>query len=273
MRVYIIVMYMIIFLSLVYDRIGFIKLEGLWVAAFTAMIMLLIHLNKSQKIMLIGAVCLSRTFCTITILFIGILVSVLGGRFETYRMISTLLFEHTLNLRMNRKDIPSSPTIFVANYPCTAVEYLSHGLFGKNIAIAVTIRAANTLKYIYGSDNVFGIEKGKFEETQENIRKKLQSGYHIIAYIEDRYYKRKNIYSIARLRTGLFSIAKNIGATITPVAIDHIDHTFGILSDTLFQIKIGTTSKVSDIQSSVKEVQYFLEKNLRRMSIKRLNSI
>jgi hypothetical protein len=262
-------MYIIILLSLLYDRIGFIKLEGLWVAIFTIIILLFLHLNKNQKIILISIICLNKTLSTIIILFLGILISIGGGHFETYRLMSTILFKYKFNLHMNINDIPKSPTIFIANYPCTAIEYLSHGLFGKKVALLVTVSAANTLKYIYGSDNVFGIEKHKFQDTQYNIQKKLQSGYHIIAYIEDKYYKRKNIYSMSRIRNGLFSIAKNINATITPVAIDHIDHTFGILSDTLFKIKIGSTFKVNDVKSSVKNVEFFFSKNLKHMSIKK----
>ncbi len=71
----------------------------------------------------------------------------------------------------------------------------------------------------------------------------------------------------------MFSIAKNINATITPVCISHIDHTFGIPGNDIFNVCIGETTYVEDTQISLKTTEKFLKYKLKGFRRSRINVI
>ena len=77
----------------------------------------------------------------------------------------------------------------------------------------------------------------------------------LVTFIEKDYFK-------------LFSIAKNINATITPVVIDHIEHNMGVISNTNFQIHIDKTRIVDNIDTEIKNVTLLFERKLRLFKIK-----
>ena len=90
----------------------------------------------------------------------------------------------------------------------------------------------------------------------------------LVTFIEKDYFKSTNIYALSDIRSGMFSIAKNINATITPVVIDHIEHNMGVISNTNFQIHIDKTRIVDNIDTEIKNVTLLFERKLRLFKIK-----
>jgi hypothetical protein len=264
-----IIILLVLFYKYYGNKKGFNKLETNWIFFTLLYFILFYNLNAYNRVILLLFVLCNKTLMLPIFTMCGVVLSIILEKFKTYRIVSLFLYKN-LNLNMNIKDLPSKPTIIVANYPSNYIEYLTHGLFGDKLCLLVYGPAVKILKYIYGKDHLIAVNKGNFEKTQEEVKHKLDSGYHIFAYVEKDYYNRKNPYTISELRTGMFSIAKNLNVTITPVTIDHIDHLLGgVNTNSIFNIKIGKTEYVNDIDKSIKQTREFFNTNLRKMCIPR----
>ena len=64
------------------------------------------------------------------------------------------------------------------------------------------------------------------------------------------------------MRTGLFSIAKELDIPITLVAIDFVDTQFNNIQKQNFHIEIGDTFKVDNIQDAVYKSRKYYKKTL-----------
>jgi hypothetical protein len=170
----------------------------------------------------------------------------------------------TIQLDMNEKDLPKEPSIIMANYPTNYIEYFAQALFGHKVCILVHAPAVKVLKYLFGEEHLIPVEKGDFSNVEKHVAEKLKNGYHVFCYIERDYYNRKRDYQLTELRSGMFRIAKNLGTTITPVVIDHIDHVYGII-ERPFQIRVGKTQNVDNVDDTMKNVGEFFTNSLRRM--------
>ena len=266
MFVYIIItLFLLLFVIQYGNKKGFNKLETYWIIYTLLFYILLFNLRPIQRIFLIIMVVqfkfLRIPICTVT----GILLVILGQKFKTYRILCLGLYKLGLNLKMNIENIPSNPTIYLANYPCNYIEYLVHGLFCDKFCLVVYGPAIKVLKHIYGEEHLIAVEKGHFDKVQNEIESKIKDGYSIFSYIERDYYNRKGDFELCDLRTGMFSIAKNIDVNITPVCIDHIDHFYGITDGSVFKIKIGDTFKVTDPIKALNITKEFLSKELKRI--------
>lgn len=168
---------------------------------------------------------------------------------------------------------PENPTIILANYPANYIEYLSNHLLPiKKKCILLYKKAviqSRLVKLFYTDDEILFVGKGnEFDETQRKVKDKLSKGYNIIVYPEKNFFNRKNKYDITNLRSGLFTIAKNINSTITPIVFDHIDHNFGLIINKNFKIYIDKTRKVKDVDFEIDSVSKLFKRKLSHFKIK-----
>ena len=71
------------------------------------------------------------------------------------------------------------------------------------------------------------------------------------------------------MRSGFFSIANQLNIPITPVVIDHIFDVYGIPENNYFQIKIGETEYVHNVEETMKKVFKFISKELNNFKFKK----
>lgn len=272
-----IIILVIIFIKCYGLKKGFDKLETIWLIMTLVVIYTVYkacgNSTYTTAIIAILYIVSSDIFRPCFLVWIGVLYCIISNKkFRAYRALSHAFFKGELTTLENLCDLPTKPTIILANYPSNYVEYIIHAFLHERVCLLLHGPAVSIVKHIYGKDNIIGVDKGSFESLQVKVKEKMDNGYHIFAYIERDYYNRVSVYDITELRTGMFSIAKNIGATITPVAIDHIDHVFGILENTYFNIVVGPTSYVTDdnIEERMRETKLFLVNNLAKMRIKKI---
>ena len=130
-------------------------------------------------------------------------------------------------------------------------------------------KIAHIIQLVCGKDSVLIIGKGgDFEKTQTAIVDKIKEGYNIMVYNEKNFFNRYNMYHVSTLRTGIFSIAKNLNITITPIVFDHISNNFGFISSKKFKIYIGKSEKVNDVEEDVKNLRTLFLRKLRMFKIK-----
>jgi 1-acyl-sn-glycerol-3-phosphate acyltransferase len=252
---------------------GFDNFATYWILLTLSFYIILSILQPPLKIIFIFIVMKIKALYIPIITITGVILALRQEKFKTYRMTSLAIYKNYLNLRMNNDYIPKKPTIYVANYPANYIEYLTHGLFCDKLCIVVHAPAIRFLKFIYGNNHTIPVnlvDTGSFDKVQNQVKKKIEDGYSIFSYPERDFRKRKHIYELCELRSGMFNIAKNLDITITPVCIDHIDHIYGIVSDYYFNIKIGETFNVTDIKKDMLRVEKFLKTELKKMKIHRL---
>lgn len=268
---YFYIIYLIFFL-IWYRALGrkknFNKLETFWI--FLVILFYKIFFSSSSRIKLVLLfVILSSNRLIAALIFVTMLPLIIcGGTYSMLRMTNQLIFHKCLRLQLDYSLLPKHPTIFVSNYPSNYIEYTANTLLAQKMCLLLWGDAIKSVQLIYGKDNLIGVNKGSFDKTQEIIMRKMKEGYSIFAYIEKDYTLRKSIYTIDSLRTGMFTIAKNLGVTITPVVFDHFEHSFGIVNDNVYKIFVDKTRIVTDVEEEVLQVSNLFKRKLRHFKIK-----
>jgi hypothetical protein len=248
---------------------GFNMLETYWIGFTLLFYVILEALSTSNKLILFLIVLKIKAFYMPIFAVTGVIFAICGDKFKTYRSTALALYRN-LHLKMNTEKLSKGCTIYVANYPTNYIEYLTHGLFCDKLCVVVHGPAVKILKYIYGKEHTISVDKGSFDRVKKEIRDKMREGYSIFSYVEREYHDRKDVYDVCELRSGMFSIAKELNVTMTPVCIDHLDHIMGITNDTYFQIKVGDSFIVDNIEEDMARVKKFFKEELKSMKIPRL---
>lgn len=171
------------------------------------------------------------------------------------------IFSNTLILKTNFKKLPDKPTIFLANYCNDRFENLSCILIPKDIAILMRDGLKKTTKlHKIVKWPIFTGEKNNYENTKNEILKHIKEGRSIFAYITKYPQDIPNV--IHKVRTGMFSLAKELNIPITLVAIDYIDTQFYNIQKQNFHIDIGETFFVDNIQNAIYKTRKYYSKTL-----------
>jgi hypothetical protein len=247
------------------------NLEKVWIILTTLFVKWFFTLNIKNKIILLCFV-LSINWIRGPLFFTLCLpIIVFSGNYELTKLSTSFLFYTCFDVKFSGYSLPNKPTIFLCNYPANFIEYLTNNLLNNKLCILVWggVTISKIVGRFYGKNGIIIVSKGgSFEKTQVQIQERIKNGYSIVAFIEKDYWKRPNIYALADIRSGIFSIAKNINSTITPVIIDHIEHNIGIISNSNFQIYVDKTRIVDNIDAEIKNVTRLFKRKLRLFKIK-----
>ena len=171
------------------------------------------------------------------------------------------IYSPNLILKTNFKKLPDKPTIFVSNYCNDRIENLSCILIPKDIAILMRDGLKNTVKlHKLVKWPIFTTEKNNYENTKSEIIKHTNEGRSIFAYITKYPLDIPNV--VHSVRTGLFSIAKELDIPVTLIAFDFIDTKFHNIQKQNFHIEIGETFKVDNVKDAVYKTRKYYKKAL-----------
>jgi hypothetical protein len=182
-------------------------------------------------------------------------------------------FNTCLDVRINRERLPIKPTIFICNYSANYIGYLSTTILKPNTCLVINKGAYNIVKHLFGGDNLIVVDvdrKGNTEHARNEIKKQLNKGNNILAFVEKQSYTRKDLFSVTdSLKKGMFVIASQLDATITPVVLDHVHHNHGIISNRRFNIYVDETRKVKvdEIDIEMNKVQKMFKRKLKLFSL------
>jgi hypothetical protein len=170
-------------------------------------------------------------------------------------------FDKVLILKKDFSKLPDKPTIFVCNYCNDRIENLACILIPKDIAIMMRDGLKKTAKL----DKlvkwpIFTKEKNNYEHTKNEIIKHTKEGRSVLSYITK--YQRLRPNYIQSVRSGLFNISKELNIPITLVAIDYVDIINGIMYKQNFNIVIGDTFIVENINDSIYKAKNFYKDKL-----------
>ena len=162
---------------------------------------------------------------------------------------------------------------FLCNYPISVAEYLIPSLLPTDVCLLSSNRAEKALKLIYNPEDymVFADKnKNSFDYLKQRIEEMIKTRS-MFVYVENTD-RRIHDFHVGKIRSGMFHIAKKIGATITPVAIDGIIVENGIIHKQNFQINVGETKLVEDPKIDLLNTRMFLLKNKRRFKKEKYES-
>lgn len=173
-------------------------------------------------------------------------------------------FFNVFNIRHNFAKLPSHPTIYVGNYPCTFLESISLTLLpNTTIAMGDSGITRNTWGKLLG-DIIYRKPKNAYNDIKKDIQKRLSSGKSVFAYVTSRGEREESRNFFGRVRTGIFRIANELGATVTPIAFDTIKTEMGCIVDQDFNIFVGETVEVNDVDKVVRESRTFYKNAIRK---------
>jgi hypothetical protein len=237
----------------------------------TLLTILFLKINKRLKIVLLLTIIyifknnffiIGKTFVK---LYNAAYINTLSTREDDSKLrdIVNFIYHPTLRIKTNFKKLPSYPSIIVCNYCNDRLENLSCILIPKNMAIMMRDGLKKTTKL----DKlvkwpIFTEEKNSYDNTKKEIIDHVKDGRSIFTYITK--YPRNVPNYIPKIRSGMFSIAKELDLPITLVAIDYIDIKFNIIQDQNFYIEIGDTFKVDNVQESMYKARKFYTNKLKK---------
>ncbi len=214
---------------------------------------------KVLLVSLLGILSHKTVLITGKLLKLGFWVLRQQGNLVYKRIVSEIFREH-FEFRHNFSSIPSTSTIFIATYPASLVEYLSPALLPVPVYFIASTYARPIMSRVYCDDECGYIPHGKkkrYQMTKMLIKEKLRT-MSVFLYVEDK--SRRYGRELGGLRKGVFWIAKELGATITPVVLDKVTESLGRIPDQRYEVYVGPTMYVHDPLSTLINVRTMMRK-------------
>jgi hypothetical protein len=168
------------------------------------------------------------------------------------------IFNKNLKLKLDFSKLPDKPTIIVCNYCTDRLENLACILIPKDIAILMrdTLKKISKLHRLIKWP-IYTKEKNSYENTKKEVCKNIKEGRSVFSYITKT--PRLGPTYIQNIRTGMFKLAKELNVPVTLIAIDYIDSTIGMIKSQNFNIVVGDTYDIVDINDSVYRAKKFFK--------------
>jgi hypothetical protein len=234
------------------------------------LILSIIPISKPHKIILISIIIIlwhKTIIITKNILEIVCIHIPTGHAQYKYKKIVNNIFKENFNFKHNFLHLPNKPTIFIATYPTSSLEYLAPALMPIPVCFIASKRAKKIMSKVYTKHECEYLPDGKnrYHMTKKLIDEKLKF-IPVFMYVEDQ--SRRYGRNVGNLRKGAFWIAKELGATITPVVLDNVVEKWGRIPRQNYEVYIGPTINVSDPLDTLVKVRTMM-RNKKNLFIKR----
>ena len=247
--------------------------ELCWILWIIIILILIKKFLKQKRVKMVLFLIVIVIFFRVQILYFMLtFTALLSGNIECHPCNTRFLYRNLLYPKFLGNELPKTPTIILANYPSTYIEYLINDLLSDKICILLyngSVLQSRIVNYFYTKDRILFVGKGnQFNETQKKIKDKISEGYSVLVYPEKKYFFRPTKYDITTLHSGAFNIAKNIDCTITPIVFDHVDHNMGFILNNNFKIYIDRTRKIDNVDLEIDNVTKLFKRKLQFFSLK-----
>ncbi len=167
-----------------------------------------------------------------------------------------------LNLKLNFSKLPNYPSIFVCNYCSDRLENFACILIPKDIAILMRDTLIKISKlHLLIKWPIYVKAKDSYEETKNQVLDHINAGRSVFSYVSKT--PRLGPTYIQNMRSGMFKIAKELNLPVTPIVIDAIDMKFGSIPYQNFNIEIGDSFYVDDVNEDVINTRKFYTERMK----------
>ena len=219
---------------------------------------------KSKTIVLISILITVKHLRFIFIFIITYILLVCGYK-RILPIFSTFLFKYHFNTIHNLDSIFNKPPcIFVTNYPCPFYNYFISGLLPKNTIFI------GKKTHFFGihliSDKYYALKtKNNYNNLLKFIQRSNQDNYNVILFAEEIHTKdKRGLYQVGRIKTGIFSIAKELQIPVVPIVIGVIDNHYGIPSKYSHYVYADKPFLVDNVEDSKNKVKKLFIKHIRK---------
>lgn len=171
-------------------------------------------------------------------------------------------YSHNLHM------IPPTPTIWICNYPLdNVVEYFTQGLLPQTYRLVVNSNAKFFMSKIYSPDRTIFINiagKNNYNALRNKIKETTEGGENVFMYFDTNKPKgERKRFDLGGVRNGAFNIARELGVAITPIVMDHLYISGGIIPPQRFEICVGESRCIRS-KVDIDELLQFYKKTLNR---------
>lgn len=204
---------------------------------------------------------------------VGVILLIITRKPSIYRALSSLLVYHYLDCDTIIQE-PSNPTIFIANYPASILNYFVPGIFPKNICLIAGYKIGRKfIPIAFPEDQIIYVheQEHNYDLVKKQIKSKLQQGYCIFAYADNAKI-RKDETDIKEWRKGMFVISKELRVSLTPVVVERITlGPLGQIKQKKMRIQIGKPHIVKNIKTSMDTMKSYFQQALKNMRDTEMN--
>jgi hypothetical protein len=170
------------------------------------------------------------------------------------------LYSEHFDLHTNFDQFPTTPSIIVSNYCKDRAENIACVILPGNLAIMM--RKGLTILGLHKLVKwpLFTDDSGNYDKTKNLVMGHILQGRHVFSYVTTKTLLKPNLFM--KIRTGMFSIAKQLGVPITPVVFDYIDVQMGCIPYQRYEICVGDTFYVNDVGSAKQKVMHFFQNKM-----------
>ena len=242
----------------------------LWVT-YTTLYFVILYKCRNTPIVIFPIIIillLSRQLSTPLDFCLNSLFTLITGknRVNMSRMCRNLFVNHT-EFKHNLGDIPKHPTIWILNYPQKNwIEYYTQSLLPQNYVFVANNRFGKILTQYYGVDRIYTINFSKpenYDILKSQIKTILSRGINVCMYFDTKVdYKgiKKHKYTLQTPRKGIFNIARELNVEITPIVMDHLYISAGIIPPQNYQIYVGKSLKINNDRDIDNTILFFRQK-------------
>ena len=185
------------------------------------------------------------------------------------RILVTDLFHRYFRIIHNFHKIPKKPTIFLSNYVKDRVENLACVMLPVDICPMIAKWLSFLQNFI--TPVIIRGESKQYDIIKEKIKEMHDKGYYVFVYIE-KWCSGITDERLGSIRNGIFNIAKDLDVTVTPIAFDRVLYSkYAILKKQNYQICVGDTFKIDDVQYCKYKTRRFLGDRIKYFSKTKFN--
>lgn len=181
------------------------------------------------------------------------------------------IFSRNFKMCTNFENLPEKPSIIIANYCKDRMENISCLLIPRNISIMMRreLRVIGLHKILKWP--LFTDISGSYENTKKQISDNILENRSVFSYVTTKTTSiTPNLF--IKIRTGMFSIAKELNVQVTPIVFDYIDTSCGFVPFQRYNIHVGDSFYVDSVGLSKQKVmRFFREKMTEFISTKYTN--
>ena len=234
------------------------------------LLVILFLLTRKILFLVIPLIVLREKFLPIVIFIVLVMISIVFSSPSLYRLSVRFYFD-TFGVESNFDKLPEPPYIIMSNYnsKSNVLSYTAHLLFPHNPLLISSNVYKGFLDRIYKKGEILYVSSTKrnYNDMRDKISQETKKGKSVFCYIEDMKNDKKN-YSISELRSGIFSIAKELKIPIVPVVMDTL-----VPSDAVtmgkFRIIVGDHRKVENVKTCMTDVLRWMKNKLDILKIRK----
>ena len=169
----------------------------------------------------------------------------------------------------NKDGLFQTPNFIFFNYVSDRIENCISNVIPKPVAFLARDIINKRFKINQIIPCIETKSKGSYEEVKHKVLEYLQQGYYICAYINESPYIHN--WNYGKMRTGLYTMAKELNIPITLVSLDRIYMTpFGTIPRQTFTIEVGETFYVDDVEIAKYKSKLFFKKQSQKFEQQKL---